>query len=321
MLDTYGTIKVLRLTQARRFDAADNLLYHISARSIGLCEPQQPHSAVDRASFVSSRFEMTKQCPVCQNEFRVKPSHSDRRLCCSRACYAEHMKTSLRGANNPNYRARSKTCEVCGKEYTGYSERRKHCSIECYRGKPRRVKRYVQSNFLDQCGFRWCKCIKCGKRFQYHTSSKKYCFKCSPKGMYYRRCPNCKSDFATRYNKKKFCTRKCYNVAIAERQRGERSHLWKGGLTRPEVILRNSIEYGDWRTAVFQRDDYTCQLCFERGGKLAAHHIREYAKHPNLRLQVNNGITLCWPCHQSVKSKERLYETMFYDITGGIRQG
>lgn len=49
MFDTYGIIKVLRLTQARHIDAARNLLYHNSARFTGLCESQQPHSAVDRA--------------------------------------------------------------------------------------------------------------------------------------------------------------------------------------------------------------------------------------------------------------------------------
>lgn len=319
MLDTYGTIEVTRLTQARRLDAARNLLYHKSARLGGLCESSQPHSAPGRAFCVSGRFEMTKQCPICQNEFHVKPSHSNKRLCCSRACYAEHMKTALQGANNPNYRGRVKVCERCGREYASYKDSRKYCSHECYRGGPKRIKRYVQSSFLDQCGFRWCQCIKCGKKFQYRASKKRYCSKCSPKGMYYKRCPTCKSDFATRYNKKKFCTRKCYSVVAAEQQRGKRSHRWKGGLTRPEIILRNSLEYGDWRTAVFQRDDYICQLCFERGGKLAAHHIREYAKHPDLRLQVSNGITLCWPCHQSVKGKERSYETTFYDITGGIK--
>jgi group I intron endonuclease len=59
MLDTNGIIKVTRLTQARHFDAARNLLYHNPARFIGLCESSQPHSAVERAFCVSSEDEMT----------------------------------------------------------------------------------------------------------------------------------------------------------------------------------------------------------------------------------------------------------------------
>lgn len=61
MLDTYDIIEVLRLTQARQFDAADNLLYHNAARSIGLCESKQPHSTVERAFCVSREGGMRNE--------------------------------------------------------------------------------------------------------------------------------------------------------------------------------------------------------------------------------------------------------------------
>lgn len=54
MLDTHGIIRVLRLTQARYIDAARDLLYHNHARSVGLCESKQPHSAIERAFRVTS---------------------------------------------------------------------------------------------------------------------------------------------------------------------------------------------------------------------------------------------------------------------------
>lgn len=59
MLDTYGIIRVLRLTQARHLDAARDLLYHNLARSVGLCESKQPHSAMERA--------------LCYQEIRMAP--------------------------------------------------------------------------------------------------------------------------------------------------------------------------------------------------------------------------------------------------------
>ena len=80
-------------------------------------------------------------------------------------------------------------------------------------------------------------------------------------------------------------------------------------LTPINQQIRNSLEMTFWRREVFERDNFTCQLCKKRdGSRLEAHHIKTFAKFPELRFIVDNGVTLCWSCHQETKHKEEWWE-------------
>lgn len=57
------------------------------------------------------------------------------------------------------------------------------------------------------------------------------------------------------------------------------------------------LRYMEWRGKVFQRDNWTCQTCGVRG-YVEPHHIKGWAKYPELRYEVNNGVTLCLDCHK-----------------------
>jgi Restriction endonuclease len=72
---------------------------------------------------------------------------------------------------------------------------------------------------------------------------------------------------------------------------------------RSAAEIRASGKYHEWRKAVFQRDDYTCQVCGKRGVKLNAHHIKPFATHHELRMDIDNGITLCEKCHKEVHKR------------------
>ena len=76
--------------------------------------------------------------------------------------------------------------------------------------------------------------------------------------------------------------------------RGEKSPRWKPDKTNRD---RYTVEYRDWRTAVFQRDRFTCQICNCVGGYLEAHHLYSWNQNKSHRYDVDNGITLCRCCH------------------------
>lgn len=73
---------------------------------------------------------------------------------------------------------------------------------------------------------------------------------------------------------------------------------WNGFVYKDDHRIRRSKEYIIWRTAVFVRDDYTCQNCGSRGGGLQADHIKPFSKYPELRFAIDNGRTLCVECHK-----------------------
>ena len=86
--------------------------------------------------------------------------------------------------------------------------------------------------------------------------------------------------------------------------RGEKNPNWRGGVTPINESIRKSKEYEIWRTAVFERDNYTCIWCHTRCGVgvkiiLHADHIKPFSLFPELRFAIDNGRTLCERCHKT----------------------
>jgi len=79
---------------------------------------------------------------------------------------------------------------------------------------------------------------------------------------------------------------------------GEGHWNWQGGKTPENKRRRNQKELRDWRNEIFKRDNWTCQICFKRGGKLNADHIKPWSVFPEYRYELSNGRTLCVECHR-----------------------
>ena len=91
-------------------------------------------------------------------------------------------------------------------------------------------------------------------------------------------------------------------IKISKSNCGSKSRFWRGGLVEVNQKIRHSMEYKLWREAVFERDNWTCVWCGERGGKLNADHIKPFALYPELRFAIDNGRTLCEKCHKTTET-------------------
>jgi hypothetical protein len=103
-------------------------------------------------------------------------------------------------------------------------------------------------------------CIDCGKRLI---------------GIYGQRCVQCSG----------------------KQRSGENNNMWKGGITTEVEKLRKSNKYLDWRNSCFIRDCYTCQISQQKGGVLHVHHLCNFSDYPELRFDVDNGVTITKDLH------------------------
>lgn len=124
-----------------------------------------------------------------------------------------------------------------------------------------------------------------------------------------KNCITCSINFlCTKGRERGYCTKKCAydsplrSIEIRNRMMGFLNPNWKGGVTPINIGVRMTAEYRAWRESVFQRDNYTCVLCFQKGGVLNADHIKTFAHNPTLRFSLDNGRTLCIDCHRKTEN-------------------
>jgi len=187
---------------------------------------------------------------------------------------------------------------------------KKYCSRKCFEAdKTRKYSRIFT-------------CITCGKKFKvklseidnkYRSPRGKYCSKKCLTKRYYIKCKVCGKKVMSRPSeKRKYCSQSC----TAKDRKGKKNGKWKGGITPKARRIRTSQKYYEWQQKVFKRDNWTCQHCKKRGGKLIAHHIKSLAdlikNNPNkFRIdddyfyQIENGLTFHPSCHYIIHNKTR----------------
>lgn len=145
-----------------------------------------------------------------------------------------------------------------------------------------------------------------------------------------KECLGCKKHFSTRasWTHVKCCSKKCsveyrktlnrpgpnkgkkFSVETKQKQRaaklgfrGPQHWNWKGGSEsqrNERHRMMGQDEYKQWRKSVFERDNWTCRACGEKGLYLEAHHIKPWKLFPEVRFDLVNGLSLCLRCHKDV---------------------
>jgi hypothetical protein len=94
--------------------------------------------------------------------------------------------------------------------------------------------------------------------------------------------------------KKSHRCRECWKRSLL----GQTNPNFNESLTDEErEFKRVSVRYSQWRKDVFARDEFCCVTCGISGVYLQAHHLDGFHWCVDKRYDVNNGATLCVPCH------------------------
>lgn len=139
------------------------------------------------------------------------------------------------------------------------------------------------------------------------TSKKGHHFRKGEKEIFSK--PNekilCKCGCGTLINKFTYGRWKCetrekmFVVGHNSQLKGSDNPRWKGGITPINKKERTKF-IREIRKQVFERDNYTCQMCKNRGVHLQVDHIQPWAEYVELRFSMNNCRTLCDRCHYKI---------------------
>ena len=185
------------------------------------------------------------------------------------------------------------------------SNKRKFCSKRCY-GLALKKKSYLKDRR---------ECLSCKKAFKKGSAtSGKYCsHECYSRARaIYGDKPNCLDCgvVLSSHNSKR-CV-KCN----AKSRVGENHPMWIVDRTKlSKKQERGDMAYKEWRKQVWLRDNFKCKISNpDCRGRIEAHHILGWTAHPELRYEVNNGITLCHNHHPRKRSDERALALHFQSL-------
>ncbi|MFA5696163.1 MAG: hypothetical protein WC917_01720 [Bacilli bacterium] len=109
-------------------------------------------------------------------------------------------------------------------------------------------------------------------------------------------------------------------ISFKEKMSGINNPKWIEDRTKLQIygndnLDRRSSSYNNWRKQVWIRDNWKCKINnSDCNGKLETHHIFGWKSHPELRYDINNGITLCHAHHPRTRAEEKRMIPIFQEL-------
>lgn len=121
-----------------------------------------------------------------------------------------------------------------------------------------------------------------------------------------------------RKSAKGFCLQAKINALIANKERvGEKHQNWISDRTKLKISEKKhlDVKYMYWMRTVKNRDGWKCKILnSDCKGRLEAHHILNWVDYPELRYELNNGITLCVAHHPRKRAEEKKLSPYFMEL-------
>ena len=169
-------------------------------------------------------------------------------------------------------------CEICGEEYEQQERVFK-------KAKWKNRCRKHRENYERSLSVKINTCVDCGVQIDKDAVR---CKKCSGIKRRIYDHDNVCVDCGVPIHHKSIRCLKCHNI-----------HQDKGK-SKERTKFNASKKWKAVRTEAFVRDDYTCQICGNRGVELNGHHVKLYKDFEKGRLDIDNIVTLCVECHMKL---------------------
>jgi hypothetical protein len=111
------------------------------------------------------------------------------------------------------------------------------------------------------------------------------------------------------------------NALRLARKKGHESHNWIKDRTKIKTGDRsfNDPLQKQWSLDVKKRDKWSCRIAdINCEGRLEAHHILSWKDYPELRYEVNNGITLCHHHHPKKRIDVEKLSPYFQELVASL---
>ena len=258
---------------------------------------------------------MVKKCPTCGKIKYLEEFYTNRARYDGIASHCKEC-SSIRNRIEYEKTQKEKICKICSKIFIG-RKNKMVCSAVCAGTKKRK----------GITGYK--KCLWCEKEFAFRDTLKvrgsgkiasiKQRFCSLGCALIFRNKSVEQKEAVSKKLKGRPSPQKGKKLSLETRERmsnsfkGRKSHFWRGGVTPLQNLIRRHYKSTIWKKEILNRDNYTCQICREKGGILQIdHYPKSFSEifHRNKITSIieaikceefwniNNGRTLCVDCHK-----------------------